>query len=119
LGAASWTDKDLGGRGVIAETIMSVYGAADSKTRQENDIFKMLREISPEKVKQLPFVYLDCGTEDFLIQSNRDYAALLLEKKIPHEFRQLPGRHDWRFWNSQVLEFLQLSETKRQPAKPN
>ncbi len=119
LGAASWTDKDLGGRGAIAETIMSVYGAADSKTRQENDIFKMLREISPENAKQLPFIYLDCGTEDFLIQSNRDYAALLLEKKIPHEFRQLPGRHDWRFWNSQVLEFLQLSETKRQPAKPN
>ncbi|MGI8883499.1 MAG: alpha/beta hydrolase [Pyrinomonadaceae bacterium] len=119
LGAASWMEKDLGGRGVIAETIMSVYGAADSKTRQENDIYKLVREISPEKAKQLPFIYLDCGTEDFLIQSNRDYAALLLEKKIPHEFRQLPGKHDWVFWNSQIKEFFELIETKRQTAKAN
>ncbi|MDQ3132308.1 MAG: esterase family protein, partial [Acidobacteriota bacterium] len=114
LGAASWRAEDLGGRGVIAETIMSVYGAADSKTRQENDIYKMVREISPEKAKQLPFLYLDCGTEDFLIQQNRDYAALLLEKKIPHEFRQLPGKHDWIFWNSQIKEFFELIELKRQ-----
>ena len=101
LNAASWTEKDLGGRGAIAETVMSVYGAADSQTRKDNDVYKMTREMSPEKSKQLPFIYLDCGTEDFLIQSNRDYAALLYEKKIPHEFRQLPGKHDWRFWDSQ------------------
>jgi len=112
LGAASWTEKDLGGRNFIAESIMSVYGAADSRTRQENDVYKMTREISPEKIKQMPFVYLDCGTEDFLIQSNRDYAALLYEKKIPHEFRQLPGKHDWRFWDAQIQEFFELSETK-------
>jgi S-formylglutathione hydrolase FrmB len=33
----------------------------------------------------------------------------LLEKKIPHEFRQLPGKHDWQYWNAQVEEFLELT----------
>jgi len=110
LGAGSWTEKELGARGFIAKSIMSVYGAAESETRKQNDIFKIVKEMPNEKIKNLPFVYLDCGTEDFLINSNRDFAALLLEKKIRHEFRQLPGAHDWKFWDAQVQEFLELSE---------
>ena len=110
LGAASWTEKEVGTKGAIAESLIGVYGAADSKTRQQNDIFKIIREMPIEKIKSLPFVYLDCGTEDFLFQNNRDFANLLVERKIKHEFRQLPGAHDWRFWNSQVQEFLELSE---------
>lgn len=111
LEAASWTDKTLGNSWkALTDSIMSVYGAEDSQTRKDNDIYKMVREITPEKVKSLPFIYLDCGTEDGLIKSNREFNVLLAEKKIPHEFRELPGKHDWVFWNSQVLEFLQVSE---------
>ena len=111
LGAASWTDKTLGsGWKVVTDSIMSVYGAEDSQTRKDNDIYKIVREISPEKVKNLPYIYLDCGTEDVLIVQNRDFSALLVEKKIPHEFRELPGKHDWVFWDSQIQEFLRLSE---------
>jgi S-formylglutathione hydrolase FrmB len=110
LAAASFTDKTLGnGWKGLTDSIMNVYGAEDSQTRKENDIYKMVREISPEKAKTLPFIYLDCGTEDGLIASNRDFSALLVEKKIPHEFRELPGKHNWVFWDSQVQEFLRLS----------
>lgn len=116
LGAASWTTKELGADNWIAKSLMPIYGDAESPTRQANDIYKLAREMSPEKIKNLPFFYLDCGTEDFLIQNNRDFAALLFEKKIPHEFRQLPGKHDWAFWNSQIKEFFNLSERFLQPA---
>lgn len=110
LGAASWTDKTLGnGWKALTDSIMSVYGAEDSQNRKDNDIYKIVREITPEKAKTLPFIYLDCGTEDGLIQQNRDFSALLIEKKIPHEFRELPGKHDWIFWDSQVQQFLALS----------
>ncbi len=111
LGVASWTDKTLGnGWKALTDSIMSVYGAEESQTRKDNDIYKIAREITPEKVQLLPFMYLDCGTEDGLIQQNRDFNAILVEKKIPHEFRELPGKHDWKFWDSQVLEFLQVTE---------
>ena len=90
---------------------MSVYGAAgDTPTRLGNDIFKLAKELSPEKIKTLPFIYLDCGTEDFLIQNNRDFASLLFEKKIPHEFRQLPGAHTWSYWEQQIQDFLRLTD---------
>lgn len=115
LGATSWTDKTLGNNWkVLTDSIMSVYGEENSQTRKDNDIYRIVREISPETAKTLPFIYLDCGTEDFLIQLNREFAGLLIEKKIPHEFRQLPGRHDWIYWNSQIQEFLRLAEKHSQ-----
>lgn len=111
LGAASWSVKTLGNNWkALTDSIASVYGEDDSQTRKDNDIYKIVREISPERVKALPFLYVDCGTEDFLIQQNRDFTALLAEKKIPHEYRELPGKHDWIFWDAQVQEFLRVSQ---------
>lgn len=111
LGAASFSEKTAG---AIGKTIDSIYGPMDSETRKANDIFRLVREMSPEKIKSMPFVYVDCGTEDFLFQNNRDFITLLLERKVPHEFRQLPGGHNWVFWNSQVKEFLELSQSRLQ-----
>ena len=110
LGAASWTEKELGGVKWILASILSVYGEPGSRTRAENDIYKLIRELPAEKVKTLPFIYLDCGTEDFLIQNNRDFATLLIEKKAAHEFRQLPGGHTWTYWEAQIQEFLRISQ---------
>ncbi len=113
LSAAGWTSKVFeatGAKGVIPDSIKAAYGADDSQTRTDNDIFKMVREITPEKAKTLPFIYVDCGTEDFLISFNKDFGNLLFEKKIPHEFRELPGIHDWKFWDASIKEFLEVSE---------
>ncbi|MGI8543600.1 MAG: alpha/beta hydrolase [Aridibacter sp.] len=109
LRAAEFNGKDLGGWKVLADSITATFGELDSETRKENDIFKLVKDKSGEQIKQLPFIYLDCGTEDGLIKQNQDFANLLLENKIPHEFRQLPGKHDWEYWNSQIREFLELS----------
>ena len=111
LGAASWSVKTLGNNWkALTDSIAGVYAEDDSQTRKDNDIYRIVREISPEKIKTLPFIYVDCGTEDFLIQQNRDFNALLAEKKIPHEFRELPGKHDWTFWDAQVREFMRVSQ---------
>lgn len=112
LEAASWTEKvlaDAGIKGAIPDTIKRAFGLDASLTRTENDIYRLVRSGSPEYLKTLPFIYLDCGTEDFLVQNNRDFAGLLSEKKIPHEFRELPGGHTWPYWDSQVQEFLRTA----------
>jgi len=107
LGAASFSEKVAG---AIGKTIDSIFGPVDSDARKSNDIFRMVKEITAEKKTTLPFLYVDCGTEDFLFQNNRDFVALLVEKNVPHEFRQLPGGHNWRYWDSQVQEFLRLAD---------
>lgn len=112
LQAASLTEKMLAPTGwkALTDSIVSTFGADDSPTRKANDIFKILREMPAENAKNLPFMYVSCGTEDGLIATNREFSTLALEKKIPHEFRQLPGVHDWKFWDAQVKEFLEVSE---------
>jgi S-formylglutathione hydrolase FrmB len=90
-------------------SIISVYGPAGSDTRKSNDIFQLVRDASPEKLKSLPFIYLDCGTEDLLFKTNRDFSALLIERKIPHEYRERTGAHTWPYWESQVQEFLRVA----------
>lgn len=107
LGAATITEKQF--PGAIAKTINTIFGPFGGEVRKANDPFDIVRRATPEKIKAFPFVYLDCGTEDFLFQNNRDFVALLLEKKVPHEYRQLPGAHDWKYWDAQVKEFLELA----------
>ncbi|HQZ96774.1 MAG TPA: alpha/beta hydrolase family protein [Pyrinomonadaceae bacterium] len=110
LGATSWTEKTAGATG---RSMDAVFGTDEAgETRKSNDIFKMVRELTPEKVKSLPYVYQSCGTEDFLIQNNRDFLKLLNDAKVPHEYREHPGVHDWVFWDAQVREFLDLADRR-------
>lgn len=111
LQAASWTEKTIGSSWkTLTDSIISVYGAENSATRQANDIFKIVRETPADKAKNLPFMYVSCGTEDFLISANREFNRLIGEKNLLHEYRELPGDHNWKFWDAQILEFLQTSE---------
>jgi S-formylglutathione hydrolase FrmB len=112
LGAASWVPDEKMPQWV-RPSIERVYGAAgENETRKANDIFRLVRALTPEQIRALPFLYLDCGTEDFLIGDNRDFSALLIERKVPHEFRQLPGGHSWPYWDRQVQEVLKLAAAR-------
>jgi S-formylglutathione hydrolase FrmB len=119
LGAGYWLpDEKL--PEFARPSIARAYGPAsepDNETRKANDIFRLVRELTPEQTKALPFLYLDCGTEDFLIGDNRNFSALLIEKKVAHEFRQLPGGHTWPYWDKQVQEILKLAAEKLTAAR--
>jgi S-formylglutathione hydrolase FrmB len=96
----------------LTVSVRQTYGAPDGTTRADNDLFKLVRGFPAERFASLPFLYLDCGTEDGLVAPNRELAAILLERKIPHEFRQLPGKHNWIYWDQQVQDVLKLAAQK-------
>lgn len=112
LDAPSWKEADLRGFQFIWRTLQPVFGADDNAARAANDLQKLFREVPAERIAGLPFVYVDCGTEDRLLQSNRSLAETLLQRKIPHEYRQLPGSHNWTYWDAQVKEVLKLAAKK-------
>lgn len=41
----------------------------------------------------------------------------MFEKKIPHEYRELPGDHSWGYWDSQVQEILRIAARRMTRAK--
>jgi putative tributyrin esterase len=112
LGAASWTHTDLGGLEAIWRTLLPVFGPSDSPVRGANDLHKLYGELSPDRIAALPYVYLDCGTEDPLLSSNRSFVDILLARKIPHEYRQLPGKHEWAYWDAQLQDVLRIAARK-------
>lgn len=117
LGAASWTENDLKNLEFIKQSLLKTFGPTGSTTRTQNDLLKLTREATSDNIKLLPAIYLDCGTEDILFSTNRGYADLLLERKIPHEFRQLPGNHDWQYWDQQVQVILALAAERLAPPR--
>ena len=90
-------------------SIMRAFGPPDSETRAANDLFKLARDFPQERKALLPYLYLDCGTRDPWLASNRAFAAQLLEHGLTHEFRQLPGEHIWPYWDKPLVEILRLS----------
>lgn len=119
LDAAVWTENDLRDFGAdLPRSIMETFGPAGSPVRATNDLTKLVREFPAERLKELPYFYLDCGTEDGLLQFSRNLSALFVERKIPHEFRQLPGTHDWAYWDAQVIAVLHLAAQKIPQALP-
>ena len=119
LDAAVWTENDLRNFGTdLPRSIMETFGPSGSPVRTANDLTRLVREFPAERLKELPYFYLDCGTEDGLLQFSRNLSALFVERKIPHEFRQLPGTHNWDYWDEQVTAVLRLAAQKIPQALP-
>ena len=110
LGAPSYTRSDLQRSEDIWLTLPPVFGADNSATRNANDLNKLLSEVPASRVSELPFIYLDCGTEDPFFPASKSFSELLLSRKIPHEYRERPGNHSWTYWGTQVQEVLRLAE---------
>ncbi|HKP73120.1 MAG TPA: alpha/beta hydrolase family protein [Pyrinomonadaceae bacterium] len=115
--APAWNQDDPETAAWLKPSIARAYGAMDSPVRPANDLFKLFAAIPQESIGALPFFYLDCGTDDFLVQSNRALSELLLKRKIPHEYRQLPGAHTWAYWDAQVQEVLRLATRRLRAAQ--
>lgn len=90
-------------------SIMQAFAESDSSARKTNDLPRLAREFPADRQALLPYLYLDCGTEDPWLASNRDFSHILLERKIVHEYRQLPGSHVWTYWDRQVREVMRIA----------
>ncbi len=108
--AAAWNEQELTIAGNwVKVPITQAFGTGATETRKQNEVYQMVKDLTPEKTAALPFIYMSCGTEDFLIADNEQMQQTLQLKKVKHEYRELPGIHDWKFWDDQVQEILRVS----------
>ncbi|MFW6062474.1 MAG: alpha/beta hydrolase [Planctomycetota bacterium] len=49
---------------------------------------------------------IDCGTEDFLLQHNRDFHAHLEKLGVEHLYKEHPGAHSWGYWDEHIQQTL-------------
>jgi enterochelin esterase-like enzyme len=62
-----------------------------------------------EAAKKLRLLYVACGDKDGLFRITQGVHAMLDEKKVPHEYRVIPGgQHDFKVWRSDLYHFAQF-----------
>ena len=117
---------DTFGKLAALSSALIVHGIAHMKQGQDNgmanyeyyrECFGDLetveqRDVNPEVLvkklkaegKKLPAIFLACGTEDFLLEPNREMHKFLLDEKIPHQYYESKGGHDMVFWNEYIVK---------------
>jgi len=66
----------------------------DSDNNPETLVKKLIQQN-----KNIPKIYMACGTEDFLIKENRQFYDFLIKQKVDVEYIECGGGHDMAFWN--------------------
>ncbi len=111
-GAVAWGNNDGATRAAracgkgdgFAAEIRRIFGEHPEGT--DHHLLTLAKRA--KKAKMLPKILMDCGTEDFLIADNRAFSGRLTEAKIPHEYREHPGAHDWAYWDTHVQDALRF-----------
>ena len=79
----------------------------DLETAEERDCNPevQIRRLKAAGIR-IPDLYLCCGTEDFLIEPNRQMHRFLEAEGVAHEYREGPGRHDMAFWSEYIVKIV-------------
>lgn len=64
------------------------------------------------KSANLKLLWIACGTEDHLLQPNRDFITFLKSKNMPVTVIETPGMHDWMVWRDNLTHFAPLLFSK-------
>ena len=57
--------------------------------------------------EKMPQMYICCGTEDFLIENNREFHRFLVDEGVEHEYHEGKGIHDMVFWREYIARIVE------------
>ena len=81
------------------------FGEPELLEESDNNPENLIRKLKSAGEK-IPEIYLACGTEDFLLEPNREMHRFLTEEGVPHEYHESPGTHDMVFWTEYIRKIV-------------
>ena len=81
------------------------FGDLDRVEESDANPEVLVRRLKAQGAK-LPGLYLCCGTEDFLLESNRQLHRFLQAEEVPHVYEEAPGQHDMVFWSEHIVKVI-------------
>lgn len=72
----------------------------------ESDKNPLVCAVKAKESSLVPEVFMACGTEDFLIEQNRQMRDGLKKLDIPLQYQESSGIHDWKFWDEWLPELV-------------
>jgi S-formylglutathione hydrolase FrmB len=76
-----------------------------NKSWYDNSVLKIVETKSADDLKKVRY-WIDCGDDDFLTKGNSLLHILLIDKKVPHEYRVRDGGHSWTYWRTGIIDAL-------------
>lgn len=61
-------------------------------------VINLIEKYANTKLK----IIFDCGNKDIFIAGNRRLHQKMLRLKIPHDYRERPGMHNWDYWRGSI-----------------
>ena len=78
---------------------MRLGGVKDYPDRwSANSVITLASTLPPGEL----VISMDCGVDDFFISVNRNLHELLLTNKVPHDYTERPGGHNWEYWSNAI-----------------
>ncbi|MBL7093199.1 hypothetical protein ISS22_04435 [candidate division KSB1 bacterium] len=103
-----YRDIDLEGYSTIKERTPAGQPFLTVEQADTVDPFKLVLQVPKE---QLPHIYLDCGVSDFLFNSAKDFAKLLIENDIAFHYGQSEGTHEEDYWGRELSASIAVQYT--------
>lgn len=94
------SDKPDDDRGPMANRAYyeSCFGDLSKLEESDHNPEVLVKKLKAAKAP-IPKIYMACGSEDFLIKQNRAFHDFLVSEKVPVQYEEDHGVHDWDFWN--------------------
>ena len=61
-------------------------------------VINLIEKYANTKLK----IIFDCGNKDIFIDGNRRLHQKMLRLKIPHDYKERPGMHNWDYWRESI-----------------
>ena len=58
--------------------------------------------------REPPQIFMACGTEDFLLEQNRQFHGFLEGRGVPHRYFESRGGHNTAFWDEYAKKMVEL-----------
>jgi enterochelin esterase-like enzyme len=96
-----------------ADAIANRYDSSFINSAYENPPVDIVRDATPELLDAIRTVrwYVDCGDDDYLYYGNIMFYHLMVQSKVPIQFRMRDGAHNWMYWKTAlptVLSFVSI-----------
>lgn len=82
------------------------FGEPENVIQSDNNPETLVKRLIEQNCA-LPEIYMACGTDDFLLENNRQFHDFLLSCGINHTYIESNGGHDMSFWNEYAVRFAE------------
>jgi len=83
------------------------FGDLETVEESDNNPETLVKKLK-EEGRKIPEIYMSCGTEDFLLENNRELHAFLNSIGVEHVYLESGGNHDMAFWSEYAVKFVEM-----------